>query len=258
MTATVPPTTQQLPRHVAVIMDGNGRWARARGLARIAGHRQGVEAVRSLVNACARLGVEHLTLFAFSSENWRRPPVEVRLLMELFLTALDREIRRLHDANVRFRVIGDVMPFGARLVERIRESEALTANNTGLNLTVAANYGGRWDITQAARALAKRAAAGEISPDSIQPEDLEPYLSLAGVPEPDLFIRTGGESRISNFLLWQLAYAELYFTPVLWPDFDAAQFQLALDSFTTRERRFGRTGEQVEAELAASGGARRA
>lgn len=247
-----------IPQHVAVIMDGNGRWARSRGLPRIAGHRQGVEAVRSLVNACGRKGVGYLTLFAFSSENWRRPALEVRLLMELFFTALNREVRRLHDANVKFRVIGDVSAFGDRLVERIREAERLTAANTGLNLQIAANYGGRWDITQAVRIVARRAVAGDLDPDRIEAGHIEQHLSFAGIPEPDLFIRTGGESRISNFLLWQLAYTELYFTPVLWPDFDDAQFDLALQSFAARQRRFGRTGEQIEAEQVGKEGARRA
>jgi undecaprenyl diphosphate synthase len=247
-----------IPQHVAVIMDGNGRWARSRALPRIAGHRQGVETVRALVNACGRKGVGYLTLFAFSSENWRRPPLEVRLLKELFLTALNREAKRLHDANVKFRVIGDIAAFGDRLVERIREAERLTAGNTGLNLLIAANYGGRWDITQAVRVVARRAVAGDLNPEKIEPGHIEQHLSLAGIPEPDLFIRTGGESRISNFLLWQLAYTELYFTPVLWPDFDEAQFDLALQSFAARQRRFGRTGEQIEAEHVDKEGVRRA
>ncbi|HLD14436.1 MAG TPA: polyprenyl diphosphate synthase, partial [Burkholderiales bacterium] len=234
------------PQHVAIIMDGNGRWARRRGLPRIAGHRQGVERVRDLVKACGDHGIPHLTLFAFSSENWRRPEQEVRLLMDLFLTALDREVQKLHENRVRFRVIGDIERFGPKIGARIRQAQHLTENNTTLTLTVAANYGGRWDIAQAAAELARRAVAGEIRPEDITAESLNPFLSLQDVPEPDLFIRTGGEQRISNFLLWQLAYTELYFTPVLWPDFDQAQFELALRSFAGRERRFGMTGEQID------------
>ena len=235
-----------MPQHVAVIMDGNGRWARRRGLPRIAGHRQGVERVRDLVKACGDHGIPYLTLFAFSSENWRRPEQEVRLLMDLFLTALDREARKLHENNVRFRVIGDIERFGPKIGARIRQAQHLTENNTALTLTIAANYGGRWDIAQAAAELARRALAGEIQPEDITAESFEPFLSLHGSPEPDLFIRTGGEQRISNFLLWQLAYTELYFTPALWPDFDHAQFELALRSFAGRERRFGMTGEQID------------
>jgi undecaprenyl diphosphate synthase len=236
-----------LPQHVAVIMDGNGRWANRRGLPRIAGHRKGLERVRELVRACGELRIPYLTLFAFSSENWRRPEQEVRLLLDLFLRALEREVRKLHEANVRFRVIGDIERFGRKIATRIRQAELLTKDNTALTLAIAANYGGRWDITRAVRALAQRVAAGELKAEDIAPEDLEANLSLAGVPEPDLFIRTGGEQRISNFLLWQLAYTELYFTPALWPDFDRAQFEQALASFAGRQRRFGMTGEQVEA-----------
>ena len=235
-----------MPQHVAIIMDGNGRWARRRGLPRIAGHRQGVERVRDLVKACGDHGIPYLTLFAFSSENWRCPEQEVRLLMDLFLTALDREARKLHENNVRFRVIGDIERFGPKIGARIRQAQHLTGNNTALTLTIAANYGGRWDIAQAAAELARRALAGEIQPEDITAESFEPFLSLHDSPEPDLFIRTGGEQRISNFLLWQLAYTELYFTPVLWPDFDHAQFELALRSFAGRERRFGMTGEQID------------
>ena len=244
-TGNVPPISDR-PRHVAVIMDGNGRWARSRGLPRIAGHRRGAESVRTLVQDCGERNISYLTLFAFSSENWRRPATEVRLLMELFLNALEREVNKLHTNNVRFRVIGDIARFAPKIINRIREGEALTAHNTGLTLTVAANYGGRWDIAQACRALATQAANGALDPASITSDSLEPFLSMAGMPEPDLFIRTGGEQRISNFLLWQLAYTELYFTPVLWPDFDREQFAQALQSFAGRQRRFGQTGEQVE------------
>ena len=246
MTAPVPESSA-VPRHVAVIMDGNGRWAKARGLPRIAGHRKGLERVRELVRACGEAGVHYLTLFAFSSENWRRPEQEVRLLMELFLNALDREVAKLHENGVRFRMIGDVRGLGEAIAERIRRAEALTRDNRGLTLIIAANYGGRWDIARAAAELARGAVAGAIDPDAITPESLEPYLSLSEVPEPDLFIRSGGEQRISNFVLWQLAYTELYFTLVLWPDFDRAQFEQALASYASRQRRFGLTGEQVEA-----------
>ncbi len=236
-----------VPQHVAVIMDGNGRWAKARGLPRIAGHRKGVERVRDMVTACVEKGIKHLTLFAFSSENWRRPPQEVRLLMGLFVSALESEVKKLHKNNVRFRVVGDLARFGEKIVTRIRQAEMLTRENTAMTLTIAANYGGRWDIAQACAELARRAARGEINPDTITEESIEPFLSMAGIPEPDLFIRSGGEQRVSNFLLWQLAYTEMYFTPVLWPDFDRAQFEQALASYAGRQRRFGLTGEQIEA-----------
>lgn len=245
-TTSAVPALSTLPQHVAVIMDGNGRWAKGRGLPRIAGHRKGVEAVRDLVTACGELGIPYLTLFAFSSENWRRPETEVRLLLELFLMALDKEVKKLHTNKVRFRVIGDIERFGPKLGARIRDAEALTRDNQNLTLTIAANYGGRWDIAQACKKLARATASGQLDPESITPESLEPHLSMAGKPEPDLFIRTGGEQRISNFMLWQLAYTELYFTPVLWPEFDRSQLDLALASFFSRQRRFGQTGDQVE------------
>lgn len=210
------------------------------------GHRAGVEAVRGIVEACARRGIEVLTLFAFSSENWRRPQKEVGLLMDLFLTALKREVGKLHKNNVRLRIIGDRSAFDPRLQERIAAAEALTADNDGLVVVVAANYGGRWDISEAARALARQVAAGKLAPEDIDEARMHEHLSLADLPEPDLFIRTGGEQRVSNFLLWQLAYTEFYFTDVLWPDFSAAEFDKALASFAKRQRRFGRTGEQVE------------
>ncbi len=249
-TTSAVPALSTLPQHVAVIMDGNGRWAKGRGLPRIAGHRKGVEAVRELVAACGELGIPYLTLFAFSSENWRRPETEVRLLLELFLMALDKEVKKLHTSKVRFRVIGDIDRFGPKLGARIQEAEALTCDNQKLTLTIAANYGGRWDIAQACKKLARAAAAGQLDPETVSPESLEPHLSMAGIPEPDLFIRTGGEQRISNFLLWQLAYTELYFTPVLWPEFDRSQFDQALASFVSRQRRFGQTGDQVERQAA--------
>lgn len=237
-----------LPRHVAIIMDGNGRWAKKRFLPRIAGHRAGVEAVRNVVQACAQRGVEVLTLFAFSSENWRRPPSEVGLLMDLFMTALERETRRLHENNVRLRVIGERSAFSGKLQEKIIAAEQRTAANTGLTLVVAANYGGRWDITQAARAVAQKVEGGQMHASQITENVLEQHMALHGLPDPDLFIRTGGEERISNFLLWQLAYTEFYFTETLWPDFDGRIFEDALTSFARRQRRFGRTGEQVEQE----------
>lgn len=237
---------EKIPRHVAVIMDGNGRWARRRGLPRVAGHRRGVERVRELVESCAGAGVEYLTLFAFSSENWRRPATEVRLLTELFMLALEKEVQKLHVNGIRFRVIGDIERFGPKIVARVQEAEALTASNTRLTLTIAANYGGRWDIVQVCRRIAEDAVQGRLDPASISAENIESCLSMTGIPEPDLFIRTGGEQRISNFLLWQLAYTELHFTPTLWPDFDRAQFDDALNSFAGRQRRFGHTGEQIE------------
>ena len=235
-----------VPRHVAIIMDGNGRWARKRHLPRHAGHREGVKAVRRVVEACKLKGVEALTLFAFSSENWRRPQQEVGLLMELFLHTLKKEVNRLDRNGVRLRFIGDRSAFPAKLQALMDAAEAQTAPNTELTLTVAANYGGRWDIAQASRRLAERVAAGELQPADVDEDALAAHLSLADLPEPDLFIRTGGEQRISNYLLWQLAYTELYFTDTLWPAFDAEAFEAALQSFSGRQRRFGRTGEQVE------------
>jgi undecaprenyl diphosphate synthase len=233
------PAHSAVPRHVAIIMDGNGRWARKRLLPRIAGHRRGVEAVRETVTACSERGIEFLTLFAFSSENWRRPPEEVALLMQLFRVALTSEAKKLHGTGVRLRVVGDLSRFDAKLRLLIDKAERLTADNRGLTLTIAANYGGRWDMLQAAnRAL----AAGKTRLDE---EDLREHLAMHYAPEPDLFIRTGGEQRISNFLLWQLAYTELYFTETLWPDFDGAALDEAIASYRTRERRFGRTSEQV-------------
>jgi undecaprenyl diphosphate synthase len=246
-TAALLASQSDIPQHVAVIMDGNGRWAKSRGLLRIAGHRKGVERVRDLVTQCVEKGIKHLTLFAFSSENWRRPAQEVQLLMDLFLSALENEIKKLHKNNVRFRVIGDISRFGENLISRIRQAERMTLDNQALTLTIAANYGGRWDIAQACAQLARRVQKGETDPATITEASLEPFLSLADSPEPDLFIRTGGEQRISNFLLWQLAYTEMYFTPVLWPDFDRAQFEQALASYAGRQRRFGLTGDQIEA-----------
>ncbi len=209
---------------------------------RVAGHRKGVEALRGVIRCCAERGVSHLTVFAFSSENWRRPQEEVTLLMELFLRALENEVAKLHENNIRFRVIGDLSGFSERIQTLIRDAEALTRGNSRLTFTVAANYGGRWDIVQAVKKLIlSGASAGEVNETTLAEQ-----LSLADMPEPDLFIRTGGEQRISNFLLWQLAYTELYFTDALWPDFDAAALDAAIASYRTRERRFGRTSEQVQ------------
>ena len=247
-------TNPVVPRHVAIIMDGNGRWARRRQLPRTAGHQAGVTAVRKTVEHCAKKGIEVLTLFAFSSENWRRPPDEVSVLMQLFEMTLSREAKRLSEHGICLRIIGDRSAFPERLQRRIAEAEALTADNDRMTLLIAANYGGRWDITQAARPLAHKVATGELSPDEISEELLASHLSFAGLPEPDLFIRTGGELRISNFLLWQLAYTELYFTDVLWPDFDEAELEQALAEYSRRERRFGHTSEQLmrQSSLAAS------
>ena len=227
-------------------MDGNGRWAKQRGKARHAGHRAGVETVRSVIEVCGRQGVRVLTLFAFSSENWQRPKAEVKMLMELFFTALNREIKRMHKRNVRLRIIGDISPFSDKLQQLIRESENITAANDGLLLQVAANYGGRWDITQAARKLAVRVENNELSPEQITESELARSLSCADVPDPDLFIRTGGEKRISNFLLWQCAYTELYFCETLWPDFSKDDLLAAFQDYAGRQRRFGRITEQMQ------------
>jgi len=232
------------PRHIAIIMDGNGRWAKRRLLPRVAGHRQGVETVRSTVRHCLELGVEHLTLFAFSSENWRRPVEEVTLLMQLFMKALEQEVGKLKEHGIRLRIVGDRSRFAPELQALIADAEGQTVNNHRLTLHVCANYGGRWDIMQAVNRLVE--ARPECSGESRE-QDLESYLCFADVPEPDLFIRTGGEERISNFLLWQLAYSELYFTPTLWPDFDQNAFIEAIRSFQRRQRRFGQTGDQIEA-----------
>ncbi len=235
------PDTSLVPAHVAIIMDGNGRWATTRYLPRVAGHAKGLDAVRRVVRACAERGVRYLTLFAFSSENWRRPPEEVAMLMRLFSNALDREVAKMHANGIRLKIVGDLSRFDTRLREQINEAEAKTAGNDQLTVTICANYGGRWDMLQAMnRMLAERpglCAYGE--------EDLAPYLSMAHAPEPDLFIRTGGEQRISNFLLWQLAYTELYFTDTYWPDFNADSLDAAIASYQQRERRFGRTSAQL-------------
>jgi undecaprenyl diphosphate synthase len=243
---TMPEKMNTVPRHIAIIMDGNGRWAHARLLPRHVGHREGVKAVRRIVEACRSKGISVLTLFAFSSENWRRPSDEVGWLMDLFIRTLKKEVDTLHRNAVRIRFIGDRSAFPADLREQIGQAEARTLHNQGLNLVVAANYGGHWDITQACRALAQRVAAGEITTGDITAGMIDAQMSLSDLPEPDLFIRTGGEQRISNFLLWQLAYTELYFTEILWPAFDEKALDDALQSYACRQRRFGRTAEQVE------------
>ena len=234
-------THTNIPRHIAVIMDGNGRWAKKRFMPRVMGHKKGLNALENMVKRCAGLGVQYLTVFAFSTENWRRPEEEVSFLMGLFLQALQKQVAALHDNNMRLRVIGDRSRFSAEIRRGIEAAEALTEGNSGFTLSIAADYGGRWDILQAANKLA---AEGE----TITEEGMMRHLMLGDAPEPDLFIRTGGEKRISNFLLWQLAYAELYFTDTLWPDFDDAAIDAAIGSFQTRERRFGRTSEQLPPE----------
>lgn len=238
--------TVNTPKHIAIIMDGNGRWAKQRFQPRFMGHRAGVKAVENIVKHCAQHGVEVLSLFAFSSENWRRPGKEVSLLMELFSHALNSQVKKLHDNNIKLQIIGDLSRFSDSLQQQIAKAQQLTATNTGLILNIAANYGGRWDITQSVRQLAKQVADGVLEPDTISEEMINAHLSTAAIPEPDLFIRTGGEQRVSNFLLWQMAYTEFYFTDVLWPEFDGAQLDKAISSFSRRERRFGRTSEQLQ------------
>ena len=236
------PAHGDVPQHVAIIMDGNGRWAKRRHLPRVAGHRRGVESVRSAVTACVERGIGYLTLFAFSSENWRRPAEEVALLLQLFTSALTSEVERLHKNGVRLKVVGDTERFGKKIRALIDQAESHTAANQRLTLTIAANYGGRWDILQAMNRFLK----DHQSEKRVEEDSLAPYLAMSYAPEPDLFIRTGGEQRISNFLLWQLAYSELHFTDTLWPDFDAAALDAAIVSYRARERRFGRTSDQVE------------
>ena len=266
------PQTDDMPRHIAIIMDGNGRWAKHRYLPRVAGHKRGVESIRETVKTCGELGVKYLTLFAFSSENWRRPADEVSVLMQLFIRALESEVAKLHTNGIRFKVVGDLSPFDSRIRDLIASGEALTQDNDRLTLTIAANYGGRWDILQAANKLhlaklqqIRASQAEKIRNDSpvldadtllpagsdvISEAELSANLSMSYAPEPDLFIRTGGEERVSNFLLWQLAYTEFYFTPELWPDFGRAGLMKAINSFRTRERRFGRTSEQLAPAVA--------
>ncbi len=233
------------PRHIAIIMDGNGRWAQKRLMPRVMGHREGVKTVRKIVEYCAEQKIEVLSLFAFSSENWRRPKTEVSMLMELFMATLQSEVNKLDKNGIRLRIIGEKTAFSAKLQEKIAQAEAQTQNNTGLTLVIAANYGGRWDITHAFRQISAKIAAGELRVEDIDETLVGQHLSTADLPEPDLFIRSGGEQRVSNFLLWQLAYTEFYFTPTLWPDFDQKLLADAISSFKGRQRRFGHTGDQV-------------
>ncbi len=235
------PPVYATPQHIAIIMDGNGRWAKAHFLPRAAGHAKGVKTVGKIVRACLEKKVLYLTLFAFSSENWRRPPDEVKLLLGLFVQALENEVKKLNENGVRLRVVGDLTGFDARIQHLVNEAERATQKNDNLHLTIAANYGGRWDIVQAANAFLKKHPH-----QTLTETDLEKHLALHFAPEPDLFIRTGGEVRLSNFLLWQLAYSEFYFTETLWPDFDEAALNQAILSYQQRERRFGRTSEQVQ------------
>lgn len=238
------PQVQGIPRHIAIIMDGNGRWAKQRMLPRAAGHKRGVEIVREVVKACVARGVGYLTLFAFSSENWRRPVEEVSMLKQLFIMALEREAEKLHRNGIRLRIVGDIAPFGKKITELVARAEKLTQANEKMTLTIAANYGGRWDLLQA---MQKLIVSNPEQRGAFTEEQLAGCLSMAYAPEPDLFIRTGGEQRISNFLLWQLAYSEFYFTDTLWPDFNAAALDQAIVSYQQRERRFGRTSEQLKA-----------
>ena len=241
-TAEAPPSVRP-PRHVAIIMDGNNRWAKKRGLPRGAGHKAGVESVRRVLEACAEQGVEVLTLFAFSSENWRRPQAEVSTLMSLLLNALKREVKRLNKNNIRLRVIGNRDRFSETIQKHMAEAEKLTANNSQFTVVIAADYGGQWDITQATQKIASMVVSGELQLSEINAEMIQSKIAIGDLPAPDLCIRTGGEQRISNFLLWQMAYTELYFTNILWPDFDKDEFLKALQDYRSRDRRFGRTSD---------------
>jgi len=239
----MPPAS--LPRHIAIIMDGNGRWAEKRNRPRTLGHQAGLRALRKIVEHCGRLGIVELTVFAFSSENWQRPPQEINRLMELFMRALDKEAAELRENGVQLRFVGDLTRFPAALQESIRQALDRNCQDPKMRLNVAVNYGGRWDLTQAARALAQECVEGRLQPQAIDEGAFEQRLMLADSPPPDLFIRTGGEMRISNFLLWQCAYSELYFSSVLWPDFSPARLDEAIADYSSRERRFGKTGEQA-------------
>lgn len=238
---------EALPKHIAIIMDGNGRWAKAQGKPRVFGHRNGVKAVRKTISTASRLGINAVTLFAFSSENWRRPEEEVGVLMELFVTALSTEVKKMHKNNLRLKVVGDTSRFNERLQKKIAQAEELTAANTGMTVNVAANYGGKWDIMQATQQIAQKVASGEVDADEITEALISQHVMMSDLPEVDLMIRTSGECRISNFMLWQMAYAELYFTPVYWPEFDENSLIEAVTWFVNRERRFGCTGEQIKA-----------
>lgn len=237
-----------LPGHIAIVMDGNGRWAKKKFMPRAAGHKAGVGTLKSIVEEATRTGVACLTVFAFSSENWNRPEQEVSILMDLFVSSIKKHIRDLVEAGVRLRFIGDRSVFSDKLIKSLESAEAATAKNSRLNLNIAMNYGGRWDITNAVKELIREFEVSGADPDELTEEAFAKYLQLADLPPVDLFIRTGGEHRISNFLLWQCAYSELYFTDVLWPDFSAEEFQKSIEWFSGRQRRFGRTGEQVKQE----------
>ncbi len=249
MTQNTAPDFEEIPRHVAVVMDGNNRWAKRRHLPGVAGHRAGVKAVRSVIEQAARLDIEVLTLFAFSSENWKRPEQEVNALMQLFLRALQKEVKKLHQHNIRLLIMGDVTGFSDTLQEHIHIAQDITKNNTGLTLVIAANYGGRWDMSNAAKLIAREVKDGKINPEEIDEELFSRYTCLNEFPEPDLCIRTGGELRISNFMLWQFAYSELVFSDALWPDFNETHFWSALEQYNSRTRRFGRTDEQLKEDV---------
>ncbi len=238
--------SQSIPRHIAIIMDGNGRWAKKRFMPRFVGHKKGLDAVRKVIEGCVECGVEALTLFAFSTENWKRPADEVNELMKLFMVALDREVKKLHEHNIRLRIVGDLSGFSSDIQSAVERAHQLTEGNTGLNLSIAANYGGRADIVNAVQSILDEAEPGQSI--KLTESMISQRVALSDIPEPDLLIRTGGEQRISNFLLWQMAYSEFYFTNMLWPDFDRNALLEAIDSFSNRQRRFGKTGEQVEAE----------
>lgn len=237
--------SESIPKHIGIIMDGNGRWAKNKGMPRVYGHKKGVDSVRNAVRFCRNVGVESLTLFAFSSENWKRPEEEVTGLMELFMFVLTKEVKNLHKNNIALKIIGDVSGFSQSIQDKVKEAEALTGENTGLKLNVAANYGGRWDIVSASKKLAEKVKLGELEPEQIDEALFDSETSFSNQEPLDLLIRTGGEVRVSNFMLWQLAYAELYFSPVYWPEFDEREFAIAIESFAGTERRFGLTGEQV-------------
>lgn len=235
----------KIPKHISIVMDGNGRWAKAKNRPRFVGHKKGVDAVRDIVKECSKLNIECLSLFAFSSENWKRPEEEISHLMGLFMMALDQEAKSLARNNVKLTIVGDLSAFSEKLQEKIKHVEKLTAKSTGLNLIIAANYGGRWDITEATNKIGRLIESGVKSADSITKDDISQNISTANFPDPDLFIRTGGEKRISNFFIWQMAYTELYFTDVLWPDFNIEHLGAAIQDYSSRQRRFGKTSEQV-------------
>ena len=239
-------SNQQIPKHIAIILDGNGRWAKQRHQPRFMGHRAGVKSVEKIVKHCVEKQILVLSLFAFSSENWRRPGKEVSLLMELFALVLKQQVKHLDKNNVRLKIIGDMSKFSSSLQKQITDAQSTTKNNTGLTLNIAANYGGHWDITRSVQELATKIQAGTLMPEQITADLIKTGLTTADLPDPDLFIRTGGEQRVSNFMLWQMAYTEFYFTNTLWPDFDADSLDLAIESFTHRERRFGKTSEQLK------------